>query len=138
VTFIVAQECFDQTVHVTANSTGTPVRLHCTPSNDPGEFRITATPRNGHLEDRDMQLGNVSYVPLPDFTGTDTLKFVSINHHYPSSAATVTFVIGSGSHTTRKRPAQSSVTAASTAFPRIWPWSAPSRVAVLGLITTVR
>jgi hypothetical protein len=95
VKFVVARLCFDQTIDVPSNSDGTHVQLYCSFAQDPGQFRITLSAGHGHLDDRDMHLGTFNYVLLPDFAGTDTVKFVSVNHGYASAVATVTLAVRS-------------------------------------------
>jgi hypothetical protein len=104
VDFVVARECFDQTVHVPAGSPGVGVQLHCTPANEPGEFRFTILADHGHLDNDDLRQGTFTYVPLAGYAGTDTVRFESVNRGFASKQATVTFIVGPGPADVRHQP----------------------------------
>jgi hypothetical protein len=70
------------------------VQLHCTPANEPGEFRFTTLADHGHLDNDDLRQGTFTYVPLPGYAGIDTVRFESVNRGYASNQATVTFIVG--------------------------------------------
>ena len=94
VTFVVAQQCFEQTVHVPLDSAGVAVQLGCSRTNQPGQFRLISLPKHGFVDHRDMTRGTFTYVPLPDYSGTDTLTFGSVIRDLASRPATVTFIVG--------------------------------------------
>jgi hypothetical protein len=104
VDFVVARECFDQTVHVPAGSPGVGVQLHCTPANEPGEFRFTTLADHGHLDNDDLRRGTFTYVPLAGYAGTDTVGFESVNRGFASKQAKVTFIVGPGPADVRHQP----------------------------------
>ena len=90
-TFVVAPECFGQTVSVTRNSPGVPVQLQCSPTTASGTFQILTLPAHGHLDNRDLTRGTFTYVPVAGYTGTDSMTFGYVIQGYASQPATVTF-----------------------------------------------
>jgi hypothetical protein len=94
VTFVVAQQCYSQTVPVAQNTPGLPVQLHCSESTAPTMFELLTLPAHGFLDDRDLANGTFTYVPVPGFTGTDSLTFDSVTDDpFASQPATVTFIV---------------------------------------------
>jgi len=99
VTFVVARECLDQTVHALAGSPGVEVRLHCSRGADQAEFKLDTipgrAPAHGDLKDIDTTDGTFTYVPSRSYSGSDSLTFESVSHGFASRPATITFILGS-------------------------------------------
>jgi Bacterial Ig-like domain (group 3) len=94
VTFVVARECLDQTVHVLANSPGVEVQLHCSRGDEPEQFKLDAVPAHGSLKDVDTSNGTFTYAPLASYTGPDSITFESVSLGLASKPARVTFILG--------------------------------------------
>jgi hypothetical protein len=90
-----APVCHDQSVFVPASSPGVPFRLQCTDFSHPTSFRVVTLPDHGLLDDRDLYAGTFTYVPLPGYTGTDSMVFQALHGDLASAPATVTFNIQS-------------------------------------------
>jgi hypothetical protein len=86
--------CFDQTVPVPVNSRGVTVQLQCAPGSRITSYRITRFPDHGFLDDRNFIAGTFTYVPLPDYSGMDTLVYEGLHGNTPSAPTTVTFSVG--------------------------------------------
>ena len=86
--------CFEQTVPVPVNSPGVPVQLHCAPDSRVTSYRITTYPDHGFVDNRNFTTGTFTYVPLPGYSGTDTMVYQGLHGTTPSAPMTVTFTVG--------------------------------------------
>ncbi len=86
--------CFGQTVHVPIDSPGVRFQLMCTPESRITGYRLTSFPDHGFLDNRNFTTGTFTYVPLPGFSGTDTMVYQGLHVNTPSAPATVTFQVG--------------------------------------------
>jgi hypothetical protein len=97
VTFVIGAStpvCASQTIQVPLNSSGVAVQLHCTFGSAPNSFSILELPQHGHLDNRNLTAGTMTYVPLTGFSGTDSMTFEGISGHVASVPATVRFAVG--------------------------------------------
>jgi hypothetical protein len=86
--------CFSQAVPVPVDSPGVRFQLQCTAGSGITSFRITVFPDHGFLDNRDFITGTFTYVPLPGYSGTDTMVYEGLHANTPSAPATVTFNVG--------------------------------------------
>jgi len=84
-------ECDAQAVAVARDSPGVHVQLRC--DRVQSGYVLTSYPKHGFLDQRDLENGTFMYVPLPGFTGTDTMTFQGDWHGVLSAPATVTFEV---------------------------------------------
>jgi hypothetical protein len=89
-----APVCPDQTVGVSHNSPGVAFRLRCSDLSRPDSFRILTLPDHGYLDNRNLQAGTMTYVPVTGYSGTDSMTFQAESAGLWSAPSTVTFLVG--------------------------------------------
>jgi hypothetical protein len=94
ITSAIVPICFDQAVSVPVNSPGVRVQLLCAPGSRVTSYRIITHPNHGFLDSRDFTTGTFTYVPLPGYSGPDTLVYQGMHGNAPSAPTTVTFTVG--------------------------------------------